>query len=181
MTNNSLVIKKLRQLKNYFKFISIKFLKYSNFAFKKSKKLEKLSIDYYKNWRFENSFLLIDFKFKNGIWYKINEIKGFDFSKPVILDLSKITSDSLNLEVFGFFQKQVYKIDLIKEAEIQTENFKTSLSDFSSIKLIQKSLQPKIPKIELNYHNPIIQFDRILVKNNEVKISFKQFKKENYL
>lgn len=180
MRNILLFSDKLKQLGAFLKFHFIRSKKWSSILFKRRKKLEKISFDYYRNWYFNNAYLVIDFRFKNMIWFKIGKFKSFDFSKPIILNLENITTDTINFEVFGFFQKQLYEINLNKEAEMNTIAFKTKIDNIG-FDLTQQKTRTQIPKIGLHISNPIFDFKEILIVPKNLQLNYNPFKIQDYL
>lgn len=171
-------------IKTSLKNIQYYFLKVSRLfciLFKRSKQIEKISFDYYKNWHFDNAYLVVDFKFKNAVWYKVGEFKSFDFSKPIILNLENIQSDTINFEVFGFFQKQVYEINLNRETRINTQPFKTKIDNINIVELVQQKTRTRIPKIGLHIADPTFVFEKIAVKPQNIQINYQTFKIQDYI
>ncbi len=172
---------KQRRLGRFFKFHFTKVGKWITILFKRRKKLEKLSLEYYKSWRFDNAYLVIDFKFKSAVWFSIGNIKGTDFTKPIILNLQNIKSDTLNLEVFGFFQRQVYKINLNREAKINTQTFKTKIDNINTVELVEQKTKTTIPIIALQIDKPILSFEKISITHKNVNFNYKPFKIQDYI
>lgn len=172
---------RLKRTGPFFKFYFIRTGRWLSILFKRRKKLEKVSFDYYKNWRFDNAYLVIEFKFKNAVWFKIGKFKSFDFSKPIILNLGNITTDTIHFEVFGFFQKQVYVINLNKEAQINTQSFKTKIDNINIVELVQQKTRTRISKIGLHIADPTFVFEKIAVKPQNIQINYKPFKIQDYI
>jgi hypothetical protein len=172
------------KLKQIGLFVNSQFLKIGNLLtilFKRRRKLEKISFDYYMNWHFDNAYLVVDFKFKNAVGYKVGEFKSFDFSKPIILNLENIQSVTINFEVFGFFQKQVYVINLNRDTRINTQPFKTKIDNINMVKLVQQKTRIRIPKIGLHIADPTFVFEKIAVKTQNIQINYQTFKTQDYI
>ena len=181
MTKYLLFSDKLRKIGLFIRLQLLKIGRLLTILFKRRKKLEKISFDYYKNWHFDNAYLVVDFKFKNAVWFRIGKFKSFDFSKPIILNLENIQSDTINFEVFGFFQKQVYEIDLNRENQINTQPFKTKIDNINTVELAQQKTRTRIPKIGLHIANPTFVFEKIAVKPQNIQINYQTFKSQDYI
>ena len=171
-------------IKTSLKNIQYYFLKVSRLfciLFKRRKRIEKITFGYYQNWQFENAYLVVDFKFKNAVWFRIGNFKSYDFSKQIVLDLENIHTDTINFEVFGFFQKQVYEINLNKEAQINTQPFKTKIDNINIVELVQQNTRTRIPKIGLHIADPTFVFEKIAVKPQNIQINYQTFKIQDYI
>lgn len=176
----------IRHLGQYLKFQFIKSRRWISILFKRNRKLSKISFDYYKNWHFEEGLLLIDFQFNNAIWYKTESLKSVDVGKPIILNIQNIKSEILEFEVYGFFQKQIFHIQLNKEAHIDSTSFKTQL--FNNAVSIDSNCTIKTPKLLTQIIKPFIILDAPTVtlrdfstQNNQITIIHSQFKTQDYI
>lgn len=113
--------------------------------FKRSRKLKKITLKYYRVWRFNNAYLIIDIKFKNAVWYKIGGIQKTDFNYPLVLNLKNIEADTLQLEVNGFWQQKVFLINLAKEAELNTQYFSTKINKIKELMIVRQNKLVTIP------------------------------------
>jgi hypothetical protein len=146
--------------------------------FKRRKKLERISFGYYQKWHFNNAYLFLDFRFKNAVWFRIDQFTCYDFSKQLVLDLENIQKDTLNFEVFGFFQKQIYKIHLNKEAQINTPIFKTKIEKINNFELLPHKTTSRITQIGLHIPNITPTVENISVKKQNIKLYQTPFKIE---
>lgn len=181
MTKYLLFSENLRQIGLFVKLQLLKLGRLLTILFKRKKKLEKISFDYYKKWHFDNAYLFIEFKFKNAVWFRIGKFKGYDFSKQIVLDLENIQTKILPFEVYGFFQKQVFEINLNKETRVNTQPFKTTINNINTIVLAEQKTITTIPKIGLTANNVNFIFETISVNQQDIQIDYKPFKIENYI
>lgn len=149
--------------------------------FKRKKKLEKISFGYYQKWHFDNAYLFVHFKFRNAVRFRIGNYKSYDFSKEIVLDLENIQTETVLFEVFGFFQKQVYEINLNKVNRINTQPFKTKIDNINIVELVQQKTRTRIPKIGLHIADPTFVFGKIAVKPQNIQINYKPFEIQDYL
>ena len=171
---------KLKQLGEVLKFYLTKIGRWIAILFNRRKKIENISFNYYRNWHFDQAYLVVDFKFKNAIWFRIGNIKGYDFTRPLILNLQSIKANSINLEVFGFLQKQVCEINLNKEAKINSASFKTRITNINTINLLKQNAIIQIPQTGLLMKKPILSFEKISIINKNIKVHYKPFKTQEY-
>ena len=167
----------LKNTQHYF----VKASRLFSIFFKRRKKIEKISFGYYHKWHFDNAYLFVDFKFKNAVWFKIGKFKSYDFSKQIVLDLENIQTETVLFEVFGFFQKQVYEINLNKETRINTQPFKTKIDNINTVELVQQITRTRIPKIGLHIADRTFVFEKIAVKQQNIQLDYKPFKIQDYI
>jgi len=185
----------MKKIFNFIYFYLVVILRFFIILIKRKKRLERISLGFFQKWHFQNSFLCVDFNFKNALWFQIGEYKSIDFSKQMVLDLENIPNDIIFFEIYGFFQKQVYSIKLEKENRIDTESFKITIANKISFELVPKLIiksinsfvlkQPKaktkMPEIELNRAFLSTNLQSISIQQHKVETDFKPFKIQEYL
>lgn len=172
---------KLFQLIGFFKFHFVRIWKSLVVLFKRNRRLEKLSFNYYKNWQADNSYLIVDLEFKNAVYFKIGDFKSFDLTKPLILNLQNVTSNKITIEVFGFLQKQVFIIELNKEIQLISKSFKTTIENISSVSINQQKTKVKITNFLFAKDKPKINNQNVFINPNSIKIKSNKFKIQEYL
>jgi hypothetical protein len=181
MTKYLLFSDKLRKIGLFIRLQLLKIGRLLTILFKRRKKLEKISFGYYQKWHFDNAYLFVDFKFKNAVWFRIGNYKSYDFSKQIVLDLESTQTETVLFEVFGFFQKQVYEINLNKESRINTQPFKTKIDNINTVELAQQKTRTRIPKIGLHIADPTFVFEKIAVNTYNLQLDYKPFKIQDYI
>ncbi|MBK5214799.1 MAG: hypothetical protein JJE55_14200 [Flavobacteriaceae bacterium] len=181
MKNIFLFSDSLRQFGKYLKFQSLKFRKWIFILFKRNRKLHKISFDYYKNWQFEHGLLVINFQFKNAIWYKIGDYKSLDFIKPIFLNLQNTKSDLVVFEVYGFFQKQVYYIKLNKATKIDNQPFNTKIFNISELTIMPNQIFPQMTKPIIKVDKPKVKISGLSVESISIEIIPSKFKTQDYI
>lgn len=176
-----LLFNKLKQLIAFLKFHSVRIGKWFAILFKRNRQLEKLSFDYYKNWHSDNSYLLVDFKFKNAIYFKVGDFKSFDFTKPLILNLQNSNTDKIKVEVFGFLQKQILVIELNKDIQLNTKPFRTAIENISPVQITRQKTRIKIPNLWFAESKPKVTIQSVSVKANQITINTNKFNSQEYL
>ncbi len=171
----------LKKIVSIFKFQSILILKWIQIFLKKDRSLEKVSFDYYRNWHSEKSFLIVELKFENAIYFKVGNLRKFEFSKPFVLNLELVATKTISVEVFGFFQKQVLVIDLKKELQTNTESFKTTIQNFRTFELGDHKTELGLIKPRLSALKPEILNRNVNINISSITVNFTKFKSQNFL
>lgn len=171
----------LKQYSTFFRSQIIKAGRLMKILFKKRKKLEIITLEYYRMWHFDNAYLLIDFKFNNAVWFSIEKHKCYDLSKQIALNLKNIQTETATLEVFGFFQKLVYKIHLNKETSINTQSFRPYFERIHVFESIIHESINIIPKLGLHIANPSFVSNKIVMRSNNISINHKLINIQDYI
>lgn len=123
---------------NYFKHlkssISFGFTKMTRriiLIFKWNHNIKTIQFKYYKNWQFENGYLIIDYAFKNAVWFEVLGIKKTSQNQPLILDLKNIDQDEIEFIVHGLLSKKKIKIKLNNTHALNSDSFKKSINNIN--------------------------------------------------
>jgi hypothetical protein len=165
----------------FLKFHYKRIRKWVAILFKKNRQLERVSFDYYKNWHSECSFLVVDFKFRNAIYFKVGGAKSFDFSIPLILNLQNINTNKIKIEVYGFLQKEILFIELNKEIRLNTNSFKTTIENLRLVELTRQKIKRTKDNIWFANEKPKVDVQCFSVNLNNIKINFSKFKIQEYI
>lgn len=171
----------LKQLIAFLKFHFIRIGKWFSILFKRNRRLKKLSFDYYKNWHSNNSYLLVDFKFRNAIYFKVGNTKSFNFTKPLILNLQTLNTSNIKIEVYGFFQKQVFIIEPNKEIHLNSKLFRTTIENISQVEITRQKTRTKIQNFSFDKGKPKVNIHRVFINSNQIAIKSNKFNTQEYL
>jgi hypothetical protein len=132
--------------------------------FRKRREIELLYLNYDKEHLFETSYIVINYRFRNGIYYRFG--KHLTLEKKIKIFNIKNFENEFDLVVYGFFQKKTCRIQFEPKLALNTDPFKATISNLT-IKLIEQKL-PKLAhsKIYSNIKQPIINTKKIKIKNN---------------
>jgi len=126
--------------------------------FRWRKGIKLLRLDYAKKYQFDNSYLIIRYRFRNALWYNFKNIKKTTEKKIIVLNLKNIPETPIELTVFGFFRRKTFHISVIPESILQNNSFKTSTKGITEIECIIKPVvlkvvnpTPTLPKTKLNH------------------------------
>jgi len=171
----------LKQLIAFLKFHFVRIGKWFAILFRRNRKLKKISFDYYKNWHSDNSYLVVDFKFRNAIFFKVGNTKSFDFTKLLILNLQKLNADSIKFEVFGFFQKETFIIDLNKEIQLNSKPFRTVIENISPVEITRQKTKTKTPNLWFAFGKPKVTIQSVSVNSNQITIKSNNFNIQEFI
>jgi len=151
------------------------------FILKRKRNIEKINFNYFKSWHAEQSYLILNIDFNNVIYYKINGIKYFNIKSHIYLNLKKIKTNKLEFEVFGFFQKQIFTVEIDKEIDFNSNQFQAKINQLhfefiDEYKVIIKNnlINHNSPKVKLN-------ITKTQINTVPFKLNFNTYKIENYL
>jgi len=102
-----------------YRFIKILFSSY--------KRLTKIELTYQRLFRFQNSYLIINYKFDNVLWYHFSDYGATTKDNNIVFNLNRLQSNSVKFNVYGFFQRKKFVIDFTPENQLVTDRFKTTL------------------------------------------------------
>ena len=152
-------------IRNKLKFGSKITLIFFKLIFTKKRKLELVKLNYSNKHNFDKSILVIEYEFKNAIWFNLKNIKTTTYQKPILINIENITGNELTLNVYGFFQKKQFVISSKIDNTLITNSFKTKFSKFNNNVNFTPSLDLKISKPALN-NQKIKVANQILTINN---------------
>ncbi len=135
--------------------------------FRKRKRIELLYLNYDKENLFDTSYILINYRFRNVIYYRFG--KHITIEKKIKIFNIKNFENVFDLVVYGLFQKNTYRIQFKTKLALNTDPFKATISNLT-VKLIEQKL-PKLayPKIYSNINQPIIKTKKLKINNSSFK------------
>lgn len=129
--------------------------------FRRKKSIDLLHLDYATEHIFDNSYIILKYRFRNALWYRLGNHKTLE-KQIKIFNLKKIDKE-FDFVVYGFFQKKKYHLIFEPKLTIDTKSFKTRFHNLSNHLEFQaapllsipifypdiKELQVTIPKTEI--------------------------------
>jgi hypothetical protein len=149
--------------------------------FRRKRRLSVNGLNYFRYWRFSNAYLVIDFKASNAIWFKIGNLSGTDFNKPIVLDLNKINEEKLLLQFFGVFQKIGYLIYLKKDASLNSKDFKTDIKDVYKASFAIPDSKIHLSDINCIRNKPQLHQEQIMIQNHNIRVKLSHFNIEEHI
>jgi len=158
----------IKWLMNGVGFFFLKIGRLFKLLFQRNRKLEVVAFNYFKNWHFYNAYLVIDYEFKNAIWFRVGAMKHSNFDKPIIIDLENIKTNDLTFEVYGFLQKQTLRIDLQKHIHLTSTEFRPVLITSQFQKIVASSIN-KITNLNIRDVKILVPKQQIYTAPIEIK------------
>lgn len=125
--------------------------------FRWRKNITLLHLKYAKKYQFDNSYLIIHYRFRNALWYNFKNIKKTTEKELIVLNLKNVAETPIKLTVYGFFRSKIFLISVIPESTLQNSSFKTVVKGINEIEshskpIVLKDIKPTpaLPKIKLD-------------------------------
>ena len=161
---------------NFYKFVLVRFF---IILFRKNKKLLLLHLDYENNHLFENSYVVVNYRFRNALYYKFGNHKTLE--KQIKIFNLKNFENEFDLIVYGFFRKKRYKLKFEPNLKLNTADFKTSISNIT-IQLEEKNmLNLSLSSLNLEIKKPNIKHKKISITNRIINIKNKPFNQNEFI
>ncbi len=161
------------------RFLKVVIARFLIILFRRKKEIELLRLEYDRKHLFDNSFIIINYRFRNAIYYQFGNHKTLE--KEIKIFNLKNFENEFELTVYGFFIKKTYKLKFEPKLTLETSNFKTNFSNLKNdiefqtipnlstpnfkIELVKIEIKPSKLKITPNKlvlkHNPFNQNDFI--------------------
>ena len=173
-------------LSHYLKYLLIKlqFLKVAMarffvILFRKRRNIELLHLHYDTEHLFDNSFVIINYRFRNAIYYRFWNHKTLE--KQIKIFNIKNFDNEFDFVVYGFFRSKSYKIKFEPKLRLDTSSFKTNLSKLN-LNLVEKTI-PKLshPDIYCVIQKPVAKTLKIKIKQARIKISNTNFNQNEFI
>jgi len=147
--------------------------------FRKRKKIELLYFYYDTKHLFDNSFVIVDYKFNNAIYYRFGNYRTLE-KQIKIFNLKNIDRE-IEFVVYGFFQRKNYKLKFKPELTLNADSLKTKLYNLS-IKL-EEQIIPKLinKKIYCEVAKPLIKFSTIKMVNQSTSIQINSYNQNEFI
>ncbi|AWG22244.1 hypothetical protein FFWV33_12310 [Flavobacterium faecale] len=170
------MITTLFQKLHFIKVVAGRFFK---ILFRKHKKIELLQLEYDRNPIFQNGYLIINYRFKNAIYYGFNHNKTLE-KQIKIFDLTNIEHE-FNLIVYGFFQKKEYQIKIEPQLNFKSQNFKTKFKNLATQLEFQQIENINIPSLNIKQKKQSILLPKIKVRNHPIIFKSNSFNQNDFI
>ncbi|WP_291130990.1 hypothetical protein [Flavobacterium sp. UBA7682] len=160
-------------------FIKVVIVRFFIILFRRRKRIEKIYLNYAKEHIFENSYIVINYRFRNAIYFRFGKNKTLE-KQIKIFDLENIEKE-FDLVVYGFFRKNIYKLKFEPLLSLENSTFKTVFSNLN-LKLEEKST-PKLthPDIYCDIKKPTVEIPNIEVNHRPLIISNTTFNQTDFI
>lgn len=146
---------------------------------RRRKEIELFQLDYVNEYIFERSYIVINYRFRNAIFYRFGKQKTLQ-KQIKIFDLQNFENE-FDFVVYGFFQKKKYKLKFEPKLKLNSSNFKTIASNLS-LRLEEKSI-PKLTSslFFCDIKKPIVITSEVELNQSIIKISNTIFNQTDYI
>lgn len=162
----------LKYLLEKLQFLKVVISRFLIILFRKRREIELLHLNYDKEHLFDTSYIVINYRFRNAIYYRFG--KHITLEKKIKIFNIKNFGDEFDLIVYGFFQLKQYKIQFEPQYTLNSDNFKTTISNVT-IKLEER----KLPKLVHPNLNCIIE--KPLINSESLKITTKIYNQNEFI
>ncbi len=163
-----------KPLAGKFRFAFIVVCRSIKILFRRRKRIELLQLEYSKKYVFDNSYLIINYRFKNALWYKFRELKTTTEKHSAVFNLENIDATDITLTVYGFFQKKVFHISVMPENILISQSFKTAILG------INKKAN-FIPSLKLCVSRPIVEIPEIRIKEAYIQVNQSPYTQNDFI
>ena len=161
-------------------FLKVVIARFFIILFRRKKRIELLHLDYDTKHLFKNSYIIINYRFKNALYYSFGKHKTLE-KKIKIFNLKNMDKE-LELVVHGiFFKKEKYELKFKPELQLITDDFKTDIFNLN-LKLVEKTI-PKLASKEIycDVKQPRIEIPKIKYNNKKIEIANTTFNQTDFI
>jgi hypothetical protein len=157
-----------------FRFAFVVVGRFITIFFRRRKRIELLQLEYSRKYLFDNSYLIVNYRCKNAIWYQFGNLKTTTDKHSAVFNLINIEAPDIALTVYGFFQKKVFHISFIPQNVLISQNFKTAISG------INKKTN-FIPSLKLNVSKANVIIPEMHIKKTSLRMNQSTYTQTDFL
>ena len=161
---------------NFLKVVISRFL---TILFRRRKEIELLHLEYDTKYLFDNSFIIINYRFRNAIYFQFGN--HITLEKEIkIFNLKKIDNE-FQLNVYGFFRRKRYLLKFEPKLTLESQKFKTSFSNFC-LKIEEQNI-PNFPQplFYLAIDKPSIKPPKTKIVNKTITTKTNSFNQNEFI
>lgn len=169
----------IRYLLEKLNFIKVVIARFLIILFRRRKRIQEIYLNYSTEHLFNNSYIIINYRFRNAIYYQFGQYKTLE-KRIKIFDLKNCDKE-MDFVVYGLFDSKQYKLIFKPQLSLENSSFQTSFSNLN-IKLSERTI-PKLIHYKVNCHikTPIITTSRIKINQPSIKISKTNFNQNEFV
>ena len=147
--------------------------------FRRRRKIEEINLNYSTEHIFDNSYVIINYRFTNAIYYRFGKYKTLE--KQIKIFNLKNFDKEFDFVVYGFLRSKTYKLKFEPKLSLNNSSFKTTFSNLN-LKLEERSI-PKLshPYIYCDIKTPNINKSKIEIKQPIIIISNATFNQNEFI
>lgn len=160
-------------------FLKIVATRFFIILFRRRKRIELLQLDYDEEHIFENSYIVINYRFRNALYYRFGKHRTLQ-KQIKIFDLQNFDKE-FDFIVYGVFQKKKYKLKFEPKLKLNNSSFKTTLLNLT-LRLEEKSIPKLTPSLFFcAIKKPILITPEIELNQPKIKISNTTFNQTDFI
>lgn len=160
-------------------FFKIVIARFFIILFRRKKEIELLHFDYSNDHIFNNSYIVIEYRFRNAIYYKFGNHKTLE-KQIKIFDLQNFDNE-FQLTIYGFFRKKTYNLKFVPKLNFETSNFKANLSNFKN-DLEFKTIPNLSPQpLKIKFFEFEIKPSKLKLTTNKLVLKHEKFSQNDFI
>ncbi len=162
-----------------FHFYKVIIARFTIILFRRRKNIEELYFNYDTEHLFTNSYIIINYRFRNAIYYRFGKRKTLE-KQIKIFDLNNIDKE-IDFIVYGFFNRKKYKLKFKPKLTLDNSSFRTTFSNLN-LKLKEKTI-PKLTYSDIycDIKKPNITISNIEINHKQLTISSTTFNQTDFI
>ena len=160
-------------------FASVVITRFFKVLFRRRKGIQLLYLDYAAEHLFDNSNILINYRFANALYYKFGNHKTLE-KQLKIFNLKNFEKE-FDLIVYGFFRKKIYRLKFEPQLQFDNANFKTSFRNLNLKLREQPVIVPKKGFIRLNIKKPLTEIPEIQIQRRQIRLKTNNYNQNEYI
>jgi hypothetical protein len=147
--------------------------------FKRNKSIQCIYLDYSDRYLFESGYIIVNYKFKNALWYKFG--KYYTTQPSIKIFNLKNFDKEFDLIVYGLFRKKVYRLKFEPQHILETKNFQTQIEKIN--RDVNVKPVPILNSKPINFNLDIVKLRHrdVSLKMNTIKISSTNFNLTDFI
>ena len=174
MTNFILFSDYFKPIANKIKFVAIVIGRFFKIMLRRRKRIQLLQLEYSTKYLFDKSFLVLQYRFKNALWYNFKDLKKTTEKQSIVFNLANINSSPIVFIVYGFLQKKVYHLTVQADNILVTHSFQTTFFNFNNQINFSPSLKLLAPK-------PVLKISKIDIKKKPLIINHSPYNQTDFI
>jgi hypothetical protein len=176
----------IHSLKKQLFFYSVVFIRFFRLLLSSNKEIEVIHFNYPMNYKFKNGNFIIDFHFKNVLWYEIKNLYKTTNHQSLSIN-PNIINFPIELIVYGFFRKKIFKVSLENKQEFNFDDFKVKLGKVEcKLEMISRISVNLFKIISRNKFKIIVKKrelfqEKIEISTHKIKIQFTNFNQNDFI
>ena len=142
-------------------------------------RIRTLQLEYDDKYLFDQSYIVIHYRFKNALWFKFG--KHVTLEKQVKVFNLKHFDKEFDFIVYGFFRRKVFKFSFKPDHFLKTDEFKMAFRGLSFELNPPPELVIDCPQIKAAITPPLIDMVPIGIRKDKIKIETRTYNQSKFV